>query len=62
MVEAINAFHQRGQHAVIFGERGVGKTSLATVLLEILGPQVNTPACGAINCDQTTTFETQWIP
>ena len=60
IAEAINAFHQRGQHAVIFGERGVGKTSLANVLLEILGPQVNTPACGAINCDQTTTFDSLW--
>jgi Cdc6-like AAA superfamily ATPase len=58
--EAINAFHQRGQHAVIFGERGVGKTSLANVLLEILGPQVKTPACGPVNCDQTTTFDSLW--
>ena len=60
IAEAINAFHQRGQHVVIFGERGVGKTSLARVLLEILGPQVKSPACGAINCDQTTTFESLW--
>ena len=60
ILEAINAFHQRGQHAVIFGERGVGKTSLSNVLLEILGPQVATPACGPINCDQTTTFESLW--
>ena len=60
IVEAINAFHQRGQHAVIFGERGVGKTSLANVLLEVLGPQVNMPACGPINCDQTTTFDSLW--
>ena len=60
ILEAINAFHQRGQHVVIFGERGVGKTSLSNVLLEILGPQVATPACGPINCDQTTTFETLW--
>jgi len=60
ILEAINAFHQRGQHVVIFGERGVGKTSLANVLLEILGPQVNTPACGPINCDQTTTFDSLW--
>lgn len=60
ITEAINAFHQRGQHAVIFGERGAGKTSLAKVLVEILGPQVKSPACGAINCDQTTTFESLW--
>ena len=27
--KAINTIFQRGQHAIIFGERGVGKTSLA---------------------------------
>jgi DNA polymerase III gamma/tau subunit len=28
----IGAVSQRGQHAILFGERGVGKTSLANVL------------------------------
>lgn len=30
----VDAINQRGQHAVLFGERGVGKTSLANVLGE----------------------------
>jgi replication-associated recombination protein RarA len=27
-----DAINQRGQHAVVYGERGVGKTSLANIL------------------------------
>jgi Cdc6-like AAA superfamily ATPase len=58
--DVINACTQRGQHVVIFGERGAGKTSLANVLVHILGAKFATPACGAINCDQTTTFASLW--
>lgn len=50
---------QKGQHAIIFGERGVGKTSLANVLhqyltgtSELLAPRVN--------CDGSDTFESTW--
>ena len=28
-----DAINQHGQHAIIFGERGVGKTSLANIIL-----------------------------
>lgn len=31
MVRIVDTFHTLGEHAMIFGERGVGKTSLATV-------------------------------
>jgi len=55
----INATSQRGQHAVLFGERGVGKTSLANVLSDFL-----TPLPGFIivstNCESTTTFKAIW--
>jgi len=60
ITDAINACAQRGQHVVIFGERGAGKTSLANVLVHILGTKFSTPACGSINCDQTTTFASLW--
>ena len=30
--EIIDAIHQQGQHAVLYGERGVGKTSLANMI------------------------------
>ena len=32
----LGAIFQRGQHAIIFGERGVGKTSLANLLYDLL--------------------------
>src|SRR5216683_2158855 len=32
----ISAVFQRGQHVVLFGERGVGKTSLANTLYDLL--------------------------
>ncbi|MGE0357135.1 MAG: AAA family ATPase [Burkholderiales bacterium] len=51
---------QPGQHAVVFGERGVGKTSLANVTYQVLGDQVNKPACGPINCDGTMDFSAIW--
>jgi Cdc6-like AAA superfamily ATPase len=35
--EILRAIRGKGQHAALFGERGVGKTSLANVLSEILG-------------------------
>jgi len=35
--EIVRAIRGKGQHAALFGERGVGKTSLANVLSDILG-------------------------
>ena len=58
--DIINACSQRGQHVVIFGERGAGKTSLANALVHIMGNRFATPSCGSINCDQTTTFASLW--
>src|SRR4030042_4532661 len=34
----IDAVNQAGQHVIIFGERGVGKTSLANVIVDFLQP------------------------
>jgi Cdc6-like AAA superfamily ATPase len=56
----IDAVNQTGQHAIIFGERGVGKTSLANVLapwLESLGQRVLAPR---VNCDSADTFSSAW--
>src|SRR5690349_15279219 len=58
----INVVNQRGQHAIIFGERGVGKTSLANILAEKLqhsgfaGVVTN-----AINCDGEDNFTSLWL-
>lgn len=60
IADVINACVQRGQHVVIFGERGAGKTSLANTIGEMLATRFTMPACGTINCDQTTTFASLW--
>ncbi|HEY6462056.1 MAG TPA: hypothetical protein VIY73_17945, partial [Polyangiaceae bacterium] len=51
----------KGQHAIMFGERGVGKTSLASVigpLLEALHVQV--PLVARQNCGELDTFGKVW--
>ena len=58
--DVINACVQRGQHVVIFGERGAGKTSLANTIGQMLRAKFAMPNCGIINCDQTTTFASLW--
>lgn len=58
--DAITTVTQKAKHAVIYGERGVGKTSLANIVLEVFGDQVNKPECGPINCDETMTFSDLW--
>jgi hypothetical protein len=50
MVRVVDTFHAPGEHAAIFGERGVGKTSLASVTAQMatagggLGLRVNCTA------------------
>ncbi len=54
----IDVINQKGQHAIVYGERGVGKTSLMNVLHSFLGmPNVLAPR---INCDSTDTFQAVW--
>ncbi len=60
IADVINACVQRGQHVVIFGERGAGKTSLANATGQMLKTKFTMPNCGTINCDQTTTFASLW--
>jgi len=56
--KVIDAVHQKGQHAIIYGERGVGKTSLVNVLADFLPESgeriVVTPR---VNCDGADTFQ-----
>lgn len=53
IVEAIN---ERGQHAILYGERGVGKTSLAN----IMNKQITNIYPVKITCDRKDTFKTLW--
>lgn len=59
--KAISTIFQRGQHAVIFGERGVGKTSLANTLFDflVLGGQSNFQVA-RVNCSEAMNFEKIW--
>jgi GTPase SAR1 family protein len=56
----IDAINQKGQHAIIFGDRGVGKTSLANVLASFLpsGPSL---ISRRINCDKGDSYNSVWL-
>lgn len=56
----IDVINQKGQHAMLYGERGVGKTSLANVLSFFLGKQANSILAPRVNCDSTDTFDSVW--
>lgn len=56
----IGAVTQRGQHAILFGERGVGKTSLANVLLKILRGSQEKLKSVIVNCDSEDRFDLLW--
>lgn len=56
LFSVVEAMQSAGQHAVIFGERGVGKTSLVRVAMQV---QQNGIAV-RINCDQGDTYYSIW--
>jgi Cdc6-like AAA superfamily ATPase len=49
------AVGQPGQHAIVYGERGVGKTSLANIFSLVLRSQANA-LCPRVNCEQRDDF------
>jgi Cdc6-like AAA superfamily ATPase len=61
--EILNAISQRGYHAVLFGERGVGKTSLSNVLSQLLhgrGAENSKFLLPRINCDASDNYSSLW--
>jgi Cdc6-like AAA superfamily ATPase len=56
----VDVVNQKGQHAVLYGERGVGKTSLANVLSSFLGNSAGSILAPRVNCDSTDTFDSVW--
>lgn len=57
----LDAISQRGYHAVLYGERGVGKTSLSNVLSQVLHSRKNSRfLLPRINCDVSDTFSSLW--
>ncbi|MFC3206099.1 nSTAND1 domain-containing NTPase [Aquamicrobium soli] len=51
---------QRGYHAVLYGERGVGKTSLANIIKSLMPAGTGGWLVPRINCDGTDTFTSLW--
>ena len=56
----IDTVQQRGRHAIIFGERGVGKTSLANMLGLVLHSPRRQVVAIKVNADPQDTFTSIW--
>ena len=61
--QSVSAVSQQGQHVILFGERGVGKTSLAGLVHEFW-TQLAKDESGVFsvryNCDRSDTYGTIW--
>lgn len=58
--QVVDTVSTKGQHAIIYGERGVGKTSLVTVLSDFLGGIIKTVLAIRVNCDTSDDYQTLW--
>lgn len=56
----VDTITQRGYHAILYGERGVGKTSLTNVLSSFLQSVGNHFHLPKTNCDASDTFTSLW--
>jgi len=58
LLRVVDAVQQKGQHAIIFGERGVGKTSLANIIsTKLSAKNILAPR---INCDSRDAYSSLW--
>jgi Cdc6-like AAA superfamily ATPase len=57
--QVVDVINQSGQHAMLFGERGVGKTSLANVIAVTFGSGKKSLAVRK-NCDTSDTYSSLW--
>lgn len=62
LTDVVSAVAMRGQHVGLYGERGVGKTSLATVLAEYFSGTSGQTGLQSvvINCSTDDTFSSLW--
>ena len=58
--KVIDVINQTGQHAILFGERGVGKTSLANVMAPLAHAINNKLVSAKVNCDGTDSLDSLW--
>ena len=58
----VDAINQPGRHAIIYGGRGVGKTSLAQILaFKLKGREPVPIICAYVTCDSGDDFSTLWF-
>lgn len=62
VMEVVDAINQRGRHAVLYGERGVGKTSLANVLPDVFVDEDTGERLRSvkINCHTMADYHSAW--
>ncbi len=60
ITRVIDAISSPGQHVIIYGERGVGKTSLANILSPTLESLGSPHVFSKINCDSSDSFASLW--
>jgi Cdc6-like AAA superfamily ATPase len=62
LTDVVSAIAMRGQHVGLYGERGVGKTSLATVLAEFFSDSPGQPQyrTAVVNCSTDDTYDSVW--
>ena len=58
--QVCDAINQVGLHAIVYGERGVGKTSLAKFLASNLSAPGRTLIAPHVNCDSGDDFVSVW--
>jgi Cdc6-like AAA superfamily ATPase len=58
--DLVDVVYEDGAHAIIYGERGVGKTSLANVIAERVAPAIPRLKCVKISCSPADTFFNIW--
>jgi Cdc6-like AAA superfamily ATPase len=60
----LDVINQLGQHAIIYGERGVGKTSLANIITRLVElanvEEKHQLFATRVNCDRSDTFASVW--
>lgn len=58
--QALDSIIQPGQHVIIYGERGVGKTSFANILSDVLEKTGREVIAPRVNCDSADTYTSLW--
>ncbi|HWX85773.1 MAG TPA: AAA family ATPase [Xanthobacteraceae bacterium] len=56
----IDTVLQRGLHAILYGERGVGKSSLANTFAARIASGARSVTCISVNCHPTDDFSSVW--